>query len=58
MYFLFGSWTGIVETSLRLLIQAEIYNTGSVIADDQIYNIIVRDHGFIIIFYSNTYYNC
>lgn len=51
LYFFFGIWRGLLGTSMRLLIRLELRNTGSFLNNDQVYNVLVTSHAFLIIFF-------
>jgi cytochrome c oxidase subunit 1 len=52
LYLLFGSWSGVVGSSLRSLVRFELGECGSILGSDQIYNVIVTSHAFVMIFFT------
>lgn len=51
LYFIFAIWSGIVGSSIRIIIRLELGSPNSLINNDQTYNTLVTSHAFIIIFF-------
>nr|YP_009905713.1 cytochrome c oxidase subunit I [Ochetellus glaber]QGW36338.1 cytochrome c oxidase subunit I [Ochetellus glaber] len=51
LYFIFAIWSGMMGSSMSMIIRLELGTCNSIIMDDQIYNSIVTSHAFIMIFF-------
>nr|QBZ38096.1 cytochrome c oxidase subunit I [Cemus sauteri] len=51
LYFIMGVWSGLIGTMSSIIIRSELTQPGSLIKNDQIYNVLVTSHAFIMIFF-------
>lgn len=51
LYFIFAIWSGLIGSSISIIIRLELGSPNSLILNDQTFNSIVTSHAFIIIFF-------
>jgi len=51
LYIIFGIWSALLGTSFRIIIRAELRQPGRLLGRDQLYNVVVTAHAFLIIFF-------
>lgn len=51
LYFLFGLWSGMVGTSLSLIIRLELAKPGLLLGNGQLYNAVITSHAILMIFF-------
>lgn len=51
LYFILAIWSGLIGSSISILIRLELGSCNSIINNDQIYNTLITRHAFIIIFF-------
>nr|UGK73283.1 cytochrome c oxidase subunit I [Paradorydium reflexanum] len=51
LYFIFGIWSGMIGMMMSIIIRLELTQPGSLINNNQLYNVILTSHAFIMIFF-------
>ena len=51
LYFVLGIWAAFLGTGLSVVIRLELGSGGRLLGDDQLYNVVVTSHAFVIIFF-------
>nr|ACM77760.1 cytochrome c oxidase subunit I [Wallacidia oculata] len=51
LYFMFSTWSGLLGSSMSMIIRMELSSCGSMIMNDQIYNSMVTAHALVMIFF-------
>nr|YP_009468941.1 cytochrome c oxidase subunit I [Changeondelphax velitchkovskyi]AVC55483.1 cytochrome c oxidase subunit I [Changeondelphax velitchkovskyi] len=51
LYLILGIWSGLIGTTSSIIIRSELTQPGSLIKNDQIYNVLITSHAFIMIFF-------
>jgi len=50
LYLRFGVWSGLVGSGISVIIRLEWWCVGYILANDQVYNVVVTAHALIMIF--------
>nr|YP_009262816.1 cytochrome c oxidase subunit I [Wasmannia auropunctata]ANI87496.1 cytochrome c oxidase subunit I [Wasmannia auropunctata] len=51
LYFILAIWSGLIGSSMSMIIRLELGSCGPMINNDQIYNTLITSHAFIMIFF-------
>nr|WOW98958.1 cytochrome c oxidase subunit I [Borysthenes sp. 2 WQW-2023a] len=51
LYFILGMWSGLIGTMSSMIMRIELTQPGTIINNNQIYNVMVTSHAFIMIFF-------